>query len=261
MKKHKVLAMIALLASLTVVGCSKKDDVAATSEALETIAPETTSEQIVDKLEEKPDYTVPTIGTTEAVVDAEGNKDTVGITETFEDDSYMAVMPDGDMMITLDIPDLASGHEYSEEEALAIESLYSRAKESGVSSQDIDDTLNSLSGLSDSDKEQIKSDITSKYPSKAPEKPTTPETESQQTEPQQTEPQTIAPTEAEPSTESQAPTENQTDTHSKFPGISDEEWENTEREEQRRQDMMDKYFGGSGPLDPGGTGDKINLQY
>lgn len=89
------LTFMALLA----VGCSKKDDVAATSEGLETIAPETTAEQIVDKLEEKPDYTVPTIGTTEAVVDAEGNKDTVGITETFEDDSYMAVMPDGDTMI------------------------------------------------------------------------------------------------------------------------------------------------------------------
>ena len=256
MKKHRVLAIIALLASLTVVGCSKKDDVAATSEALETIAPETTAEQIADKLEEKPDYTVPTIGTTEAVVDAEGNKDTVGITETFEDDSYMAVMPDGDMMITLDIPDLASGHGYSEEEAVAIESLYSRAKESGVSSQDVDDTLNSLSGLSDSDKEQIKSDITSKYPSKAPEKPTTPETKTQQTEPQ-----TTAPSEAEPSTEAQTPTENQTDTHSKFPGISDEEWENTEREEQRRQDMMNKYFSGGGHLDPGGTGAKGSLQY
>ena len=254
MKKHKVLAMIALLASLTVVGCSKKDDVAATSEALETIAPETTAEQIVDKLEEKPDYTVPTIGTTEAVVDAEGNKDTVGITETFEDDSYMAVMPDGDMMITLDIPDLASGHEYSEEEALAIESLYSRAKESGISSQDVDDTLNSLSGLSDSDKEQIKSDITSKYPSEATEKPTTPETE-----PQQTESQTIAPTESELSTESQTPTENQTDTHSKFPGISDEEWEATLKEQEEHDKMAEEYFGGGGLGD--GTGDKINLQY
>ena len=253
MKKHKVLAMIALLASLTVVGCSKKDDVAATSEALETIAPETTAEQIADKLEEKPDYTVPTIGTTEAVVDAEGNKDTVGITETFEDDSYMAVMPDGDMMITLDIPDLASGHEYSEEEALAIESLYSRAKESGVSSQDIDDTLNSLGGLSDSDKEQIKSDITSKYPSKDPEKPTTPETK-----PQQTEPQTTAPSEAEPLTEAQTPTERiAPSTHEDNQLNSDIEAANEAQKHQ--DDFMNQWFGGGDVGD--GTGSKVNLQY
>ena len=258
MKKHKVLAMIALLASLTVVGCSKKDDVDATSEALETIAPETTAEQIADKLEEKPDYTVPTIGTTEAVVDAKGNKDTVGITETFEDDSYMAVMPDGDMMITLDIPDLASGHEYSEEEALAIESLYSRAKESGVSSQDVDDTLNSLGGLSDSDKEQIKSDITSKYPSRAPEKSTTPETK-----PQQTEPQTTAPTEVEPSTEAQAPTVSQgEDGYNKYSGLSKEEWNQAMEEQRKQEEMENKWFGGNDtPLDAGGTGAKGNLQY
>ncbi len=254
MKKHKVLAMIALLASLTVVGCSKKDDVAATSEALETIAPETTAEQIADKLEEKPDYTVPTIGTTEAVVDAEGNKDTVGITETFEDDSYMAVMPDGDMMITLDIPDLASGHEYSEEEALAIESLYSRAKESGVSNQDVNDTLSNLTSLSDSDKEQIKSDLASKYPSKAPEKTTTPETE-----PQQTEPQTAAPTESEPSTEAQTPTESIAPSTSEGSQLSSDI--EAANDVQKHQDgFMDQWFGGGG-VKPGGTGDKINLQY
>jgi hypothetical protein len=253
MKKHKVLAVIALLASLTVVGCSKKDAVTATSEALETIAPETTAEQIADKLEEKPDYTVPTIGTTEAVVDAEGNKDTVGITETFEDDSYMAVMPDGDVMISLDIPDLASGHEYSEEEALAIESLYSRAKESGASSQDVDDTLNSLSGLSDSDKEQIKADITSKYPSKAPEKPTTPETK-----PQQTELQTTAPTELEPSTEAQAPTEGITPSASED-GQLNPDIEAANEAQKHQDDFMNKWFGGGGVGD--GTGAKGNLQY
>lgn len=256
MKKHKVLAMIALLASLTVVGCSKKDDVTATSEALETIAPETTAEQIADKLEEKPDYTVPTIGTTEAVVDAEGNKDTVGITETFEDDSYMAVMPDGDMMITLDIPDLASGHEYSEEEAVAIESLYSRAKESGVSNQDIDDTLNNLTGLSDSDKQQIKSDITSKYPSKAPEKPTTPETK-----PQQTEPQTTAPSEAETSTEAQTPTESIAPSTIEDNQLSSD-IEAANEAQKHQDDFMNQWFGGSDtPLDAGGTGAKGNLQY
>lgn len=158
------IILIASLASLS--ACGSKDDPLETAPSLEVIQPtETESETLSDKLEETKSFTVPTIGTTEAT-GKDGEEETVGITETLEDDSYIAVLPDDDVMVTMNVPELSSGHEYTESEAIAIEGLIQYWTENNISKDILESRLEDevYSGLSENDKAEIVNSITSANP-------------------------------------------------------------------------------------------------
>lgn len=158
------IILIASLASLS--ACGSKDDPLETAPSLEVIQPtETESETLSDKLDETKSFTVPTIGTTEAT-GKDGDEETVGITETLEDDSYIAVLPDDDVMVTMNVPELSSGHEYTESEAIAIEGLIQYWTENNISKEVLADRLNDdvYFSLTDIDKNEIVEYISSKNP-------------------------------------------------------------------------------------------------
>ena len=158
------IILIASLASLS--ACGSKDDSLETAPSLEVIQPtETESETLSDKLDETKSFTVPTIGTTEAT-GKDGDEETVGITETLEDDSYIAVLPDDDVMVTMNVPELSSGHEYTESEAIAIEGLIQYWTENNISKDILESRLEDeiYSGLSANDKAEIVNSITSANP-------------------------------------------------------------------------------------------------
>ena len=158
------IILIASLASLS--ACGSKDDPLETAPSLEVVQPtETESETLSDKLEETKSFTVPTIGTTEAT-GKDGEEETVGITETLEDDSYIAVLPDDDVMVTMNVPELSSGHEYTESEAIAIEGLIQYWTENNISKDILESRLEDevYSGLSENDKAEIVNSITSANP-------------------------------------------------------------------------------------------------
>ena len=162
------IILIASLASLS--ACGSKDDPLETAPSLEVIQPtETESETLSDKLEETKSFTVPTIGTTEAT-GKDGEEETVGITETLEDDSYIAVLPDDDVMVTMNVPELSSGHEYTESEAIAIEGLIQYWTENNISKDILESRLEDevYSGLSENDKAEIVNSITSANPHNNP---------------------------------------------------------------------------------------------
>ena len=158
------IILIASLASLS--ACGSKDGPLETAPSLEVIKPtETESETLSDKLDETKSFTVPTIGTTEAT-GKDGDEETVGITETLEDDSYIAVLPDDDVMVTMNVPELSSGHEYTESEAIAIEGLIQYWTENNISKDILESRLEDevYSGLSENDKAEIVNSITSANP-------------------------------------------------------------------------------------------------
>lgn len=162
------ILFLAILVSLT--ACSGKDKPEETKPTLEVIQPtETETETLSDKLEETKSFTVPTIGTTEAT-GKDGEEETVGITETLEDDSYIAVLPDDDVMVTMNVPELSSGHEYTESEAIAIEGLIQYWSENNISKDILESRLEDevYSGLSENDKAEIVNSITSANPHNNP---------------------------------------------------------------------------------------------
>ena len=169
---RKITLSIILIASLaSLSACSSKDDPLETAPSLEVIQPtETETETLSDKLDETKSFTVPTIGTTEAT-GKDGDEETVGITETLEDDSYIAVLPDDDVMVTMNVPELSSGHEYTESEAIAIEGLIQYWTENNVSEEVLAARLEDevFSGLSDTDKAEIVDSISSANPHNNPE--------------------------------------------------------------------------------------------
>ena len=162
------IILIASLASLS--ACGSKDDQLETAPSLEVIQPtETETETLSDKLDETKSFTVPTIGTTEAT-GKDGDEETVGITETLEDDSYIAVLSDDDVMVTMNVPELSSGHEYTESEAIAIEGLIQYWSENNISKDILESRLEDevYSGLSENDKAEIVNSITSADPHNNP---------------------------------------------------------------------------------------------
>ena len=162
------IILIASLASLS--ACGSKDDQLETAPSLEVIQPtETETETLSDKLDETKSFTVPTIGTTEAT-GKDGDEETVGITETLEDDSYIAVLSDDDVMVTMNVPELSSGHEYTESEAIAIEGLIQYWTENNISKDILESRLEDevYSGLSENDKAEIVNSITSADPHNNP---------------------------------------------------------------------------------------------
>ena len=169
---RKITLSIILIASLaSLSACSSQDDPLETAPSLEVIQPtETETETLSDKLDETKSFTVPTLGTTEAT-GKDGDEETVGITETLEYDSYIAVLPDDDVMVTMNVPELSSGHEYTESEAIAVEGLAQYWSENNVSEEVLAARLEDevFSGLSDTDKAEIVDSISSANPHNNPE--------------------------------------------------------------------------------------------
>lgn len=169
--RRNMLIMCLAMSIVSLSACGSKDDPLETAPSLEVIQPtETESETLSDKLDETKSFTVPTIGTTEAT-GKDGDEETVGITETLEDDSYIAVLPDDDVMVTMNVPELSSGHEYTESEAIAVEGLAQYWSENNVSEEVLAARLEDevFSGLSDTDKAEIVDSISSANPHNNPE--------------------------------------------------------------------------------------------
>ena len=162
--------MCLAMSIVSLSACGSKDDPLETAPSLEVIQPtETETETLSDKLDETKSFTVPTIGTTEAT-GKDGDEETVGITETLEDDSYIAVLSDDDVMVTMNVPELSSGHEYTESEAIAIEGLIQYWTENNISKDILESKLEDevYSGLSENDKAEIVNSITSADPHNNP---------------------------------------------------------------------------------------------
>ena len=211
--RRSMLIMCLAMSIVSLSACGSKDDPLETAPSLEVIQPtETETETLSDKLDETKSFTVPTIGTTEAT-GKDGDEETVGITETLEDDSYIAVLPDDDVMVTMNVPELSSGHEYTESEAIAIEGLIQYWSENNISKDILESRLEDevYSGLSENDKAEIVNSITSANPH---DNPTITEEVEEETQ-----------SEKEESTENIQETEN-----SAF----------------MSQEMLDKYYGGGG---------------
>ena len=182
MRRKQLVLILSLLTISCLSGCGKDKPDPTEPSPLETIAPETKSDLISNKLDEPDDYTIQTIGTTEAVINSDGDIATVGITETLEDDTFIGVTPSGDLMVTMNVPELSSKHEYTESEALAVEGLQAYWKNNNISEEVLRHHLSDevFSGLSETDKEEIISDIISSDPHPNPE--ITEETEPESTE-------------------------------------------------------------------------------
>lgn len=164
------ILFVAILASLS--ACGSKDKPDETKPTLEVIEPTETEPQetLSDKLDETKTYTVPTIATTEGI-DSNGEEVTIGITETLEDNSYIGVTPDNDVVVTMAVPELSSGHEYTESEAIAVEGLDQYWSENNVSEEVLAAKLEDevFSGLSYTDKAEIVDSISSANPHNNPE--------------------------------------------------------------------------------------------
>ncbi len=166
-KKALVILLLLTLTVFSLSGC-KKEEAPVESSSLAVIEPET-SETIADKLDdEAEDYVVPTIATTEAVIDEETVQ--IGITETLEDKSYIGITPDGNVVASMSLPELSSGHKYSEAEAVALDNLTVYWSESNISKEDLRSRLDeeAYAGLSEQDKDEIVEHISSANPHNNP---------------------------------------------------------------------------------------------
>lgn len=168
MKRTLILSLLTLTI-LSLSGCTKDKQEEPTSPTLEIIEPET-SETIADKLDDNTaeSYVVPTIATTEAVIDEETVQ--IGITETLEDKSYIGITPDGNVLASMSLPELSSGHKYSEAEAVALDNLAVYWSENNISKEDLRSRLDeeAYAGLSEQDKNEIVEQISSANPHNNP---------------------------------------------------------------------------------------------
>lgn len=167
MKRGVLISVLLALTIFSLSGC-KKEEAPVESSSLAVIEPET-SETIADKLDdEAEDYVVPTIATTEAVIDEETVQ--IGITETLEDKSYIGITPDGNVVASMSLPELSSGHKYSEAEAVALDNLTVYWSESNISKEDLRSRLDeeAYAGLSEQDKDEIVEQISSANPHNNP---------------------------------------------------------------------------------------------
>ena len=168
MKRGVLISVLLALTIFSLSGC-KKEEAPVESSSLAVIEPET-SETIADKLDdnEAEDYVVPTIGVTEAVIDEETVQ--IGITETLEDKSYIGITPDGDVVASMSLPELSSGHKYSEAEAVALDNLAVYWSESNISKEGLRSRLDeeAYAGLSEQDKDEIVEHISSANPHNNP---------------------------------------------------------------------------------------------
>ena len=169
MKRRTLILFLLVLTVFSLSGCTKEKPEEPTSPTLEVIEPET-SETIADKLDndEAEDYVVPTIGVTEAVIDEETVQ--IGITETLEDKSYIGITPDGNVVASMSLPELSSGHQYSEAEAVGVDNLTVYWSENNISKEDLRSRLDeeAYAGLSEQDKNEIVEQISSANPHNNP---------------------------------------------------------------------------------------------
>lgn len=167
MNKKALVILLLTLVVFSLSGC-KKEETPIESSSLAVIEPET-SETIADKLDdEAEDYVVPTIATTEAVIDEETVQ--IGITETLEDKSYIGITPDGNVLASMSLPELSSGHKYSEAEAVALDNLTVYWSESNISKEGLRSRLDeeAYASLSEQDKDEIVEHISSANPHNNP---------------------------------------------------------------------------------------------
>jgi len=223
MKRRALISVLLALTILSLSGCTKDKPEEPTSPTLEVIEPET-SETIADKLDDNTaeSYVVPTIGVTEAVIDEETVQ--IGITETLEDKSYIGITPDGNVVASMSLPELSSGHKYSEAEAVALDNLTVYWSENNISKEDLRSRLDeeAYAGLSEQDKDEIVEHISSANPHNNP-------------------------TETVPVEE---------ETKGEEESVSESNGSQTWIDEQ--QEILDKYFGGGGLGN--GTGASVTLQ-
>ena len=169
MNKKALVFLLLALAIFSLSGCTKDKPEEPTVPTLEVIEPET-SETIADKLDDNTaeSYVVPTIATTEAVIDEETVQ--IGITETLEDKSYIGITPDGDVVASMSLPELSSGHRYSEAEAVGVDNLAVYWSENNISKEDLRSRLDeeAYAGLSEQDKNEIVEQISSANPHNNP---------------------------------------------------------------------------------------------
>lgn len=168
MNKKALVFLLLALAIFSLSGCTKDKPEEPTVPTLEVIEPET-SETIADKLDDEAEsYVVPTISTTEAVIDEETVQ--IGITETLEDKSYIGITPDGDVVASMSLPELSSGHKYSEAEAVGVDNLAVYWSENNISKEDLRSRLDeeAYAGLSEQDKNEIVEQISSANPHNNP---------------------------------------------------------------------------------------------
>ena len=167
--KKKALALLTVALVISCLSGCKKEEAPVESSSLAVIEPET-SETISDKLDDNTakDYVVPTIATTEVTIDEETVQ--IGITETLEDKSYIGITPDGDVVASMSLPELSSGHKYSEAEAVALDNLTVYWSESNISKEDLRSRLDeeAYAGLSEQDKNEIVEQISSANPHNNP---------------------------------------------------------------------------------------------
>lgn len=171
MKKSNIIFLILTISLVSLTACGKKEEINETQPSLEVITPTETEPEIADKLEEPTkSYVAPTIGVTE-VERPNGEKVVVGITETLEDNSYIAITPENDIIVSIGVPELSSGHEYTESEAIAVEGLVQYWSENNVSKEVLAARLEDgvYAGLSEADKEEIVEFISSSNPHNNPE--------------------------------------------------------------------------------------------
>lgn len=168
MKRRTLILFLLTLTIFSLSGC-KKEETTVESSSLAVIEPET-SETIADKLDDNTaeSYVVPTIGVTEAVIDEETVQ--IGITETLEDKSYIGITPDGNVVASMSLPELSSGHKYSEAEAVALDNLAVYWSENNISKEDLRSRLDeeAYAGLSEQDKDEIVEHISSANPHNNP---------------------------------------------------------------------------------------------
>lgn len=168
MKRRTLILFLLTLTVFSLSGC-KKEEAPVESSSLAVIEPET-SETISDKLDDNTaeDYVVPTIGVTEAVIDEETFQ--IGITETLEDKSYIGITPDGNVLASMSLPELSSGHKYSETEAVGVDNLAAYWSENNISKEDLRSKLDeeAYAGLSEQDKDEIVEQISSANPHNNP---------------------------------------------------------------------------------------------
>lgn len=193
--RKRSIAIIAL--ALTVgclYGCGKGKADPTEPSPLETIAPETTSETISDKLDPVEDYTIPTIGTKEVEKEVETVNEagetvtetvteTVGIVETLApkvevetisdeeakevENLRPDVIVDSNQEVAIEAAKVEVDEELNEEQQIAMDSLISYWQSEPTLGEDYLDHIlsdGSLSTLSEDSKQKIKDTLMKYYP-------------------------------------------------------------------------------------------------
>lgn len=193
MKKRHLIITIAALSLLCLSGCHKDKPVESQA-PLETIAPETTSETISDKLDEPVVTEIPTIGTKDIDVEVESTNEAgetvtetvtekVGIVETLAPEVDVEtssseeatevenlrpdVIVDSNQQVGVEAAKIEVDEELDEEQMVAMDSIISYWQSEPRLGEDYLDYIlanGSLSTLGDASKQKIKDTLMKYYP-------------------------------------------------------------------------------------------------